>query len=1687
MPKPPGFLDKIDQRIMSFISEYHNKPKYKDTTFRLMSDLVLLNKNLNKTSSETPAFYEAGKEGLVAFIARIITAKIEHSPERKAVLTELVKLYTDHNVDTNKRYLLGLTFIDQSKDYSSTTVEKTDISAHAVSIIKNKNSTYTYYDPNLGELEFRNLEEVAGFIEASYPDKYVSLKMIKESGSSSTNETISHIINNILNYITEHAATIKKLTDKEIKPLSGMEWITEWDKPNKELFIGENIDYNETFNYEKQLIIQLQGDTISFESSKALFAKHPKQSEWLQLKEESIGEVFTWSERSQDFVYTSPLRLDKEGNIRISLVGHGYTDEGVKTFGYMEAPEIIRKLEPLFNKIDPDLVKSIKLDLIGCALLDLSVSIENTIPGKLAEWLNSKSRELGLDSEHWSVVAREHDVKVGANGKKEVFLKGRWIDKEVANTYVQLNKSELIWDKDLGKVTKKPLSKDTLIEISKAIDTSTGQMNELNDESQKLVLELHDLVAKNIRELLQIGERPSEHRTEVEKKIAEALSLITLAGEWNDAVNNLKSEHAMQLGDGWHAMISTQEIDGETHVVFVHESEDKKPVLIKTDDEIFSKFSETYTQLHQDFTEHLTLDTHTGVIDAKPTMLEGDAVHTLNAAFLIQTLLDHHASPSKNLTWPIKLQTYVGLVQPSVGVIEDGIHLGSMIANAMKFEIKPLEQALSAIKTAFPTLNAAGSILPGAIGVIFDAANITGIIGELANSTSQEEAALAATNLTMAGITASVNVGAIAAGLTGAATASSILGMVGIPLVGLSIGIPALVEGYENVAQSANALIDEFNRVYHSVSNPSMLYDASDFSINPSKDSKVLWSLGNGAVVSEVDFINNTVHYGNITTMGTRGGAWHTFTGGLDHYLSGPIPDNGTTLDVYNAFGLSERNKAVDLSYALNFYLPYGANTYYSFGYNDLPGARYKKSIGLDTLRSYYGQKFVWVWYALPGDWIISYLKHSYYHTDIQIKLDNKSRNLFFPILDDNDLRNKLLYKLYGSGGEYLLKLPEDNVKVEITPSQSKSEQWTLDISSIKDIHSGLNEKITMKNSSLYLGDQVIDFKDGIPNEIILYSEIKTSDWPNNGELMADKLSLIVSIDCIKKTKQLTLVFESKNEFRPSMKDGLMRIVKKLNLNTAIPVELKLRSGKTTAVVHKDYFLYLPPYPLNNRIGFFEGYGTGLPVAYDIGPVGLDNILTVDNNGNPFYKFSDNSFSVLLKLIINRGKINAQPYAAVYKSNNLDEAHLKIQDIKGSSVQDFREYLLKNHNHHQIDFPKEFTYTVAYEGDKDNAFLNFMLSFNEDDRLELKTAGWSENNSILSYDYDKNSNLVNIHLKNDPSEIKILSKDLMSDLFNQNTEFVFYANKNLKRLSLPTSQIQTSFILAIDESHKDFDLEINDLYFREAVIQLDGKDLIVHNKANGVYTKLLNMTDLHNFRLKFKDGYYMNSNEIYNYISGITHDFDHWISKNNPISATFITDNGLNVILKNGLWYTKNNGYQELVGHIKQFISDEDMKSVSSSNLKTAFLSTKGKPRLLFSNNFVFELNNGFFNKIFTYPESLTKSISLMVNPYARFMEDNDTYLAPTFFFMRSDIGSDIYYSIGDRYEKEYDPRLRYTGNLLSSSIYPRNKSLISAYSSSEGVINLIFDDGSEYAISNLLRSREVEMSYIGKNWPSMR
>ena len=245
------------------------------------------------------------------------------------------------------------------------------------------------------------------------------------------------------------------------KTLGENDEIMDWTKPSKIDFLLKNHENNkENFNYKKQLIIQLQGDNTSFEAAQALFSKHPKQSEWLQLKDGKIGEVLTWSDKKQDFVYTSPLKLDADGNIRITLVGHGKVVDGITTFGGMSAETIKTQLNSLFSNDIPH-IKGIKLNLVGCALLDTNLAIKDTLPGQLAEWLKTQAEHLGLSAEQWSVVARPDLIKVTTDGNKEVLIDGKWINKEVAELNGQVHKVVLVEDAS-GQLIKQPLTQKEL-------------------------------------------------------------------------------------------------------------------------------------------------------------------------------------------------------------------------------------------------------------------------------------------------------------------------------------------------------------------------------------------------------------------------------------------------------------------------------------------------------------------------------------------------------------------------------------------------------------------------------------------------------------------------------------------------------------------------------------------------------------------------------------------------------------------------------------------------------------------------------------------------------------------------------------------------------------------------------------------------------------------------------------------------------------------------------------------------------------------------------------------------------------------------------------------------------------------------------------------------------------------------
>ncbi|MGQ4003727.1 TcdA/TcdB pore-forming domain-containing protein [Francisellaceae bacterium CB52] len=1265
-----------------------------------------------------------------------------------------------------------------------------------------------------------------------------------------------------------------------------------WESPSKYTFrkiSDENIVEHNTSNYDVNVIVQMQSDQIVNVSVLNLLNKNKETSVILQLSpNNSELNVFEWI---SDKGYFQSIPLDiwfntKNGqSLRFQLVGHGNKDDSNEIrFGGMVVDQVKEQLNQIISKLNSEnSIKNIKLDLIGCALMpEMKEDISSSFPGELTQWLYDKSKELNLKCENLSVAAREYPIKVLPNGRKEVFFKGKWINKDAANTYVKLNKSELIWDQDSEKVIKKSLSKKEILEISDKLYASLDTIHGLNKESQKIVVEIHNLVLKKIQDLLQIDERPSEHRTEVEKKIAESLSLIALGREWNDAVNDLISKNTtMQSEDGrhWHALIDTKEIEGKTHVVFVHESKDKESILIKTDDEIFSQFSKKYNKVQQDFNSHLSLNTKTGIIETKPHTTEGEAVHSLNAAFLLQALMDHRPNigTPDNLSWPIKLQTYVGLVQPSIGVLEDGIHLGSMIASSLEIEIKPLSQALSAIKTAFPKFSAATGFLPGAISIIFDAANITGIIAEISKSKDPEETAVAATNLVMSSISAGVNIAGIIAGFTGAATATSILGMVALPLAGASIGITAIVQGIAANNKDANSLIKEFERVYNSVSNPTMLYDASNFEIKSSKDKNLLWSLGNGSVVTEIDFGENNIRYGEVTTIGTRGGGLHTFSGGLDHYLAGPVTDKTMHLDVYEAFGLKEKKKDIDLSYALNFYLPYGVNTHYSFNIHSLAGARYKNPASLSTLRSYYGQKFVWVYYALPTDYMINYLNSDYSQTEIQIKLDNKARNLFFPSIPDQRWRDKLIYKISGDGGQYLLKLPENKVKIEISPSQIKDEKWTLDVSSIKDINFDIDKKIKVKNSSLYLNDQKIDYKGTMPKSILLYSEIDdSSKWLLNGKIMC-KSTLFINLDCVSNSKDVFLTVNSDQNryldyFNNDMHQEILEVVRNLNLNKPILMEFNCEKYKVSGIIDKDKLLYSFS-PSDGTAVLFDPQSSHYNAykSYTFGPEGADNSLNINSNGDFVYNIYDQDVTIQFKLaahtidfFLHPQKEILHPELAIYNTNTLSDVINIFNDINGICKEQLAQKYKCLLRH--VKSLKEFVFSVICNNEKGDS-SRFDLSFDKNNKIFLGDANWFASNGLVqfNYHYDSNTpNIVTLKSKNSPNEIKISHEDLVSDIFTKDLEFVFIADVCLKRLSLPSNKkYKRSFCLGLcGDKDKEFALEFDE-NLPEMSLSFDGKDLFISEKSTGTYTKVLNATDFENFKIKFKNqNTYMSLNDI---------------------------------------------------------------------------------------------------------------------------------------------------------------------------------------------------------------------------------
>ena len=1202
--------------------------------------------------------------------------------------------------------------------------------------------------------------------------------------------------------------------------------IENWSYPVTTSTASTEDSTGNSFNYEKQLIIQLQGDETSFLSAQALFGKHPKQSEWLQCRDGKINDIFTWSQDINSYQnITTPLVLNEPGAVRITLVGHSdHTVEGVTHFAGMNADQLRGMLESVFDKIGTHSTQfnAIQLNLTGCSLLNSSLSLEDTLPGQLALWMKDKADTLGLGREKFSVAAYEYPLRLVENGKKEIFFNSKWINKEVAAIDGMLNKTVLGWDDVSMQLMKRPLTLHDITNAATAIDSTMVAYKQLGKESQQQLLELHEKTTQELREALYQQKRPPEHGIEIEQKVIQALNLTNLSQEWNSAAQELHINNS--LDEHWRASFTTRPLGEGYEVLFIHDTTGEKK-WISTHEDIFQTFGEQYQVLSAQLGSTLFFDPHSGSVVAKPNVMDAEAVHTLNAAFLLQALMGQRPDlqgPSDALSWPMQLQNYVGIIQPGIGLGEDALHLGELINSAVSSEFKPLSSALSALHAVKPTL---GAIVPALPGLLLDATNLTGIIAQLANSDDPTEIAVATTNLAMAGLTTGINVGALVTSfIPAAAGASAVLGIVAVPLAGIAAGLPALVEGFSKIAQSCEAAFKEFDYVYEGIKDPTQLQN-----LTPQETVHPLLSLGTGAVVSVIDFQQDSVTYGNVTMIGTDpdSGSGHTRVGNFDSFFSAPILDKNIILDVYQGLVLEHKQQRVDFSKAKLFYLPSGINKHYSFVYDSYSFHRGAKAPALRKLSAYYGRKFLWHFNAFVSDYAVSYLQTTLSKTPVQVQLDEVERTLIIPTITDENARHQLSYHFAGAGGKCTLILPSQVVSVEIDSSNSVDEHWSIDIEYVlksSSIHDGnvilgavqpqILQGMSISRTEITLGAQTVKFTSSPPEQVLLTSKLTVAN-------IDEQVSLAISVNLVTGKKQHILVGHQSSK-QPLQMATLIALANSLQLSGVVPLSINGQQGQLD--VHSGIAAWVEDIE-KNIFRFSSGIVSSLVIL-------PGTIQILSNEKHILLVGSINTQQSITKFIA-RPMYQDDSFRYVLQQLYIDDtsavnALVPLLD-KTCSVNQLKiwidNYIPQLSNLISLQLSSGMILSIKNLDDKQFDFF-YHNETSTTGSFILNSANWLINNCTVEYSLNFGPPMLIVNANNIP-QITFSSTDLECLWCNVKTELIINITHPSTSLTMPiqASHYPTVFIQAPENGQ--LNLTLNDIDFVKERFQQVGADLVM--------------------------------------------------------------------------------------------------------------------------------------------------------------------------------------------------------------------------------------------------------------------
>ncbi len=840
-----------------------------------------------------------------------------------------------------------------------------------------------------------------------------------------------------------------------------------WDKPNIQDLtrLAQQGGDNSDFGYDRQYILQLNGDDAVYKSSYNLFSKHPKKTDWLQIRQGKIEDTFGWRNQTSDIGTVDTFPADGGKGIRVTLVGHTITNaDGSRRFADLDLADVQKSLDALLSKFNKGDISSLRVSLLGCQLAQPQYKPTDTIPGKLAQWLMDKQGDYGIAKDKITITAREYPVRVNSAGKKEILTSdGRWIVKEDARLWDAIHKYVFAWDINSKSVIMKmpdvSIAHEIGVEVERALQDKTLTVSE-----KAHLAELHYQIISLVRQqLFDTPQPPAEHRNMVEKTTALLVGSIDQALTWLDKVKKLKQDN--NLGANWLPLWNIP--NANTPKIQFINKETGQSKLITANDPVFTEFSKNMEQKLKDFKKGVTYDRSKHKITPKDNISDADAVNTLNAAFFFQTILElskGNNSQEMNygeLATVMKVQMYVQLTQDTFGIVEDMASLVNLVAEASKFNSRMFSRVLGVF----------GRVSMG-INVALDVVNIVTSAVALHHSKTDAEKAVYGTQLGIAVISSGVSFGAMIAGFAGAATLSAVLGAVAVPLAGIGFAIPYLVGSLLENQQKFDQVVELFDRILDTVSNPGI----------HKKDG--VSSITAGAAVAEIDFLKGEYKYAKVTTDSLTGGSNRTRCKTKGHYwytyaTNGPY--TGDPIDVYEGFGVSE-TQSFNASEVDILVLPYESSSHYKLTYQAYSGdERREKPEALGKLHDHYEDRFQWGYYQ-ACNYSLHNVQQQIHYQSLKVILDLQQRTLILPSVSNSTLRSHLHYRIHFSGGSQQIVLADKPSWVDMYNDSDGNP------ASVTIICDQALKKVTTKDKELHVGD----FKNNIFKTIKYHNNVLT-------------------------------------------------------------------------------------------------------------------------------------------------------------------------------------------------------------------------------------------------------------------------------------------------------------------------------------------------------------------------------------------------------------------------------------------------------------------------------------------------------------------------------------------------------------------------------------------------------------------